>query len=48
MLRLSALSYHLVDEGDNLLVNCVSLVDGIDHGRLRNLIGTCFNHDYLF
>ena len=47
MLLLADFCYNLVNESDDGLVHFVSLVDSFDHGSLRNLISTCFDHDHF-
>ena len=47
MLLLANFCYNLVNESDDGLVHFVSLVDSFDHGSLRNLISTCFDHDHF-
>ena len=45
MFLFSALSNDLVDESDDLLVYFVSLVDGLDHLVLRDLVSSGLDHD---
>ena len=47
MLRFAALGHNLVDERDDGLVDLMGLVDGLDHPRLRHLIGSGLDHDDL-
>ena len=48
MLWLANLITDLIHKCDNCLVDIVALVDCLNHLILRNLIGSCFNHDDLF
>ena len=47
MLFLAALRDDLIKELDDLLVDLISLVDGLDHLRFRNLVRAGFDHDDL-
>ena len=47
MLRLSDLSYNLVDEIDDRQVDFVALVDGLDHLLFLYFLRAGFNHDHL-
>ena len=46
-LRFTTVSNYLVNKLYNLLVNLVCFKDGLQHFIFRNLISTCFNHNYL-
>ena len=48
MLRFSALRHDGVDKFDHFLVYGMSLKYSFDHDIFRNLIGSCFDHDYFF
>ena len=47
MLWLTDLLYHLIDQRNDRLVDVMTLVDCFDHLVLRNLIGSCLDHDNL-
>ena len=47
VLWLAALSYNCIDKFNNFLVNVMGLKDRLKHDIFRNLIGSCFYHDYL-
>ena len=48
VLLFAAFRNDLVDEGDNLLVHFMSLVDCLDHLVFRNLVGAGLDHDDFF
>ena len=47
MLRLSALCCHLLNKGNNRLVNIMCHIDCLEHLVLRHLIRTSLDHNYF-
>ena len=47
MLRLADLSYNLIDKGNNLLVDGMRLINGLNHLLFGNLISPGLNHNHL-